>query len=544
MVDLIVPAGTVLKIDQPSQVEPQYGLFSMEANAKILTLIDLTIKASRAEFAVGCVIDASGPAGPNGSDGARAPTGAKGGSGTNGLPGQNGRNVAIEAGLAKVGGLTIITDGGAGGNGGAGGFGGLGQTGGPQGAFDRTPGIGGDGGSGAPGGDAGKISLVWTRLAANLPSVPGTSPPGHVYRSNGGIGGSGGAGGAGGSGGPAYEEQGPAGANGATGANGKGLPVQVTWRGANLAALLWVQKQDMGPAPRAYHDIAFDPGRGMLVLFGGLVAGKASGDTWEWDGRLWIQVADTGPAPRAYHAMAYDSVGQRILLFGGSDGAPVASGAQDQPVYFGDTWAWDGQDWVQLADTGPSPRQSHAMTCDAGRSRVVLFSGGQISSQTANVAVADTWEWNGVDWAQVGDTGPAARLNAKLAAVQGGVLLFGGTGVGPAPGDTWRWDGHQWLQVADTGPAPRIGHAMASDGLVAFVFGGELLATPDGSPRIVNDTWAWSDQNWRQIQDIGPSPRAGHAMANVTSAEGDHITLYGGQAPNAFGDTWRLEDRS
>jgi hypothetical protein len=49
---------------------------------------------------------------------------------------------------------------------------------------------------------------------------------------------------------------------------------------------------------------------------------------------------------------------------------------------------------------------------------------------------------------------------------------------------------------------------------------------------------------WRQIQDIGPPPRAGHAMALVTSDEGDHITLYGGEAANAFGDTWRLEDRS
>jgi hypothetical protein len=517
MVDLIVPAGTVLIINQASQVEPQYGLFRMEANAKIVASIDLTIKAGRAEFAEGCVIDASGAAGADGNNGA---SGAVGQPGTNGLPGQNGRNVVIEAGLAKIGGLTIITNGGAGGRGGAGGSGSLG-------------GLGGGGGSGGRGGDAGQISLVWTRLAANLPSVPGTSPPGHVYSSNGGFGGSGGAGGQGGI----------WGVNGATGANGKSLPVQVTWR-ANPATLLWVQKQDMGPAPRAYHDIAFDLGRERLVLFGGLAAGSATRDTWEWDGQLWVQVADTGPAPRAYHAMAYDSARQRTLLFGGSDGGPVAAGAQGQGqrAYFGDTWAWDGQDWVQLADTGPSARQSHAMACDIGRSRVVLFSGGQISSQAANVAVADTWEWNGLDWAQVADSGPAARLSAKLAAVPGGVLLFGGTGVTPAAlGDTWTWDGHQWLQVADTGPAPRIGHAMAADGFAVFLFGGQRL---DGSPQIVNDTWAWYDQIWRQIQDIGPSPRAGHAMANVTNDSDNHITLYGGEVANAFGDTWRLEDRS
>jgi hypothetical protein len=74
------------------------------------------------------------------------------------------------------------------------------------------------------------------------------------------------------------------------------------------------------------------------------------------------------------------------------------------------------------------------------------------------------------------------------------------------PGDTWIWDGHQWKQVVDTGPEPRIGHAMASDGLVVILFGGERLP-PDASPRIVKDTWAWYDQTWRQIQDIGPQPR-------------------------------------
>jgi hypothetical protein len=85
-----------------------------------------------------------------------------------------------------------------------------------------------------------------------------------------------------------------------------------------MAALLWVQKQDIGPASRAYHDVAFDPLRGRLVLFGGVGDGNVTGDTWEWDGRFWVQVADTGPAPRAYHGMAYDVAGKRVLLFGGA----------------------------------------------------------------------------------------------------------------------------------------------------------------------------------------------------------------------------------
>ena len=124
MVDLIVPAGTVVTISQPSQVEPRYAVFRMESNSKIVASIDLKITASRAEFGENCIIDASGAPGANGNNGANGPLGVTGGAGTDGLPGQNGRSVTIEAGLTKVGGLTIITDGGAGGRGGAGGAGG------------------------------------------------------------------------------------------------------------------------------------------------------------------------------------------------------------------------------------------------------------------------------------------------------------------------------------------------------------------------------------------------------------------------------------
>ena len=294
MVDLIVPAGTVLQISQPSQVEPRYALFRMESNSKIVASIDLTIRASRAEFGDNCIIDARGAPGMNGNNGANGQLGGNGGSGTDGLPGQSGRSLTIEAELAKVGGLTIISDGGAGGRGGAGGAGDAHLPG-------VVPGAGGRGGSGASGGDAGQISLTWTRLAPHPPVGPGGIAPRphlpqqrrswrgwrhrrdwrhhvcHGGRSS------------------RRERQ--------RRSNGKSFPVQVTWR-ANMTALLWVQKQDIGPAPRAHHDIAFDPLRGRLVLFGGVGDGKVTGDTWEWDGRFWVQVADTGPAPRAYHGMA------------------------------------------------------------------------------------------------------------------------------------------------------------------------------------------------------------------------------------------------
>ena len=146
MADLIVGAGAILPIDAAYTQLPKYDLFRMEANSSILADVDLVIKPRRAEFGPNCGIMARGTAGPGGQNG------PLGGTAGNGAPGRNGHNVTIEAGLAQIGGLTIVTDGGAGGGGGNG----------AQGLYDPFgaygPGGGaGNGGNGGKGGDAGQI---------------------------------------------------------------------------------------------------------------------------------------------------------------------------------------------------------------------------------------------------------------------------------------------------------------------------------------------------------------------------------------------------
>ena len=66
------------------------------------------------------------------------------------------------------------------------------------------------------------------------------------------------------------------------------------------------------------------------------------------DGTIELEVAGaplastiegkTGPSVRAAHVMAYDSARQRVVLFGGGVG----------PDRLGDTWEWDGKQWVQV----------------------------------------------------------------------------------------------------------------------------------------------------------------------------------------------------
>ncbi len=93
---------------------------------------------------------------------------------------------------------------------------------------------------------------------------------------------------------------------------------------------------------RAFATIAYHPGLGPLVLFGGRTAKYSRdrynsdlSDTWAWDGRDWLQLSPRGvpPAPRRAAAMAYDSKRARLVLFGG----------RTPDSFFDDTWAFQAK---------------------------------------------------------------------------------------------------------------------------------------------------------------------------------------------------------
>jgi hypothetical protein len=100
------------------------------------------------------------------------------------------------------------------------------------------------------------------------------------------------------------------------------------------------QYEDIGPAPRSRHGMAYDSKRQRTVLFAGLAGNLNLNDTWEWDAKHWTQRQDIGPAARAFGAMAYDSTRQRAVLFGGAG-----------PGLFGDTW----EQFFQADVSKPTP---------------------------------------------------------------------------------------------------------------------------------------------------------------------------------------------
>ena len=79
------------------------------------------------------------------------------------------------------------------------------------------------------------------------------------------------------------------------------------------------------PAARVGAAMVSDAALGRPILFGGVdkpdVAGGATvfGDTWAWVGDNWVQRHPaTAPSPRFYAQMAYDPVRKQIVLFGGA----------------------------------------------------------------------------------------------------------------------------------------------------------------------------------------------------------------------------------
>ena len=308
---------------------------------------------------------------------------------------------------------------------------------------------------------------------------------------------------------------------------------------AARTALLWTQKQDIGPSARDFPSMTFDAARQRVVLFGGQLAnGELRSDTWSWDGTDWTQLADIGPPPRVAAAIAFDAARQRVVLAGGFPTAGTLT----------DTWEWDGAEWTQLADTGPDARAMHAMAYDAGRKQVVLFGG----LDNANNVLGDTWAWDGTEWTQLADAGPQARALPAMTfdAAARHVLLFGGMSSPPTNamlGDTWAWDGVGWTELAQFGPPAAAAASIECDGRTVLLFGGGIATS---NPTVAfGGTWQWDGRHWIQRQDMGPHPRLAAGVA-FDSARHRYVLFGGAGAPPAdstdtyisLGDTWETFD--
>jgi hypothetical protein len=109
-----------------------------------------------------------------------------------------------------------------------------------------------------------------------------------------------------------------------------------SWDGA-----AWTELGISGPGPRSHAGMAADPDG--LLLFGGatttLTFGSLTGETWYLTDGSWRELEGAGPSPRGLPAVGYDPGRDVMVLYGGfgPDGAALA-----------DLWEWDGA-WTCVA---------------------------------------------------------------------------------------------------------------------------------------------------------------------------------------------------
>lgn len=142
-----------------------------------------------------------------------------------------------------------------------------------------------------------------------------------------------------------------------------------------------------GPSPRAWAAMTYDAGDGYLVLFGGYGGPGVGthgylGDTWTFQAGAWrADRAAPQPSPRALGQLAYDPGAGLVLLFGGQSEPGNASG----PQTLSDTWHFDGGIWTNQTRVNASapPESAGSLVFDPRDGSLVLFGGLNGSSRAA-----------------------------------------------------------------------------------------------------------------------------------------------------------------
>lgn len=167
------------------------------------------------------------------------------------------------------------------------------------------------------------------------------------------------------------------------------------WNGASWGHITTVNH----PAwPKQGAGIAYATATSEVTMFGtvyGIGVPAADKYTWTFRGNTWTaRVNPTStPTPRNFPAMSAEA-GGGVLMFGGS-----GSGG----AIYKDTWIWLQGAWQSLTPSHhPQARSGAVMALDSTCGTVLLYGGGQVSTQTTSTVWYDSWAWDGQEWTQVG----------------------------------------------------------------------------------------------------------------------------------------------
>lgn len=322
------------------------------------------------------------------------------------------------------------------------------------------------------------------------------------------------------------------------------------------------------PPARGLTSIAYDVGRGVIVIAGGTTMSGDLADVWEFDGIDWRQAASL-PAVARGVGLTYSPLhGGLVAAFGVGRTGSLSS-----------TVVYTGSAWISTGQAGPSPGLT-SLTFDEQRRRLVAitnladvfendgtaWSGRTFERPDASVALAvyddvrkatvvlpgsnaasfrGTALWDGGSWRLLSGSRSAAVSMAWAS-------FLGKTVAVDAQGNTFVFDGTVWSQVITAAKPLPAGSSVLYDFTLAtdsvrkrvVLFGGYKFV--GGLGVYVGDTWEFDGTNWAmRTPTTSPPPRASTAMAfdarrNVTVLYGGGSSTTGG-ASVTYGDVWEWD---
>lgn len=290
------------------------------------------------------------------------------------------------------------------------------------------------------------------------------------------------------------------------------------------------------PGVRNGHAMVYNRDMHAMILFGGADEKKVCEDTWGYVRGNWKKLSENGPGFRTFPAMVMAD--HYILLFGGNQ---VLFGDEQHPAhYLDDTWIYRKGQWKKLnLSVHPSPRAEMAIGYDPVRRIILLFGGRQSGDQWI---LGDSWEFDGHQWIPVNKPGPCARSGAVMTYDPDlkQLVLFGGNPViAKEPtynGPMWSWDGGSWHQMP-VNDSLVFNSCMVYDAADHFLlrYGGW-----NGRERL-SDSWKFHDGAWEKLNPL-PFPEArNHAIMAYDNDTGASILFGGHDGDYVFGDLWSFK---
>ena len=301
---------------------------------------------------------------------------------------------------------------------------------------------------------------------------------------------------------------------------------------------------------RSGASLVLDAARDRLILFGGLDAGYALGDLWEWPlapGRAPrpLVAAGTPPSPRHAATAIYDPARERMILYGGVTADAVVVGEVWELTLSGTPT------WTQVTPAGgpPAARRGHSAVYDPASDAMIVF-GGRNGSRWRS----DVWRLSlraGMRWTDITPTAsgdkPSPRSDhvAVLDPVQHRMYVYGGD---PQDSQTWRLElsgTPTWSVEPTTGPEAE-GYGTPSGATAIYDAARHRgILFGDDQPYF-NNVWGLefspSGAVWKELSPVGAIPSGRCRASSVYDPVRDRMLVFGGSQYSAsFNDLLSLQ---